>query len=247
MLFLSKRCDQYLLPYRGQEGMVRNNRVNSRLGCTYQMCNDTIHRSRRGRIIAAYADNSLFVRQTRVSEFWGIFVKGSTHLASGILVALAGHFMGVPQCADIATLTGLIMGSVLPDIDKSTSIVGQRVPIIPKLFKKQHRGLTHSAVMVIGMYFISPAIAAGCLIHTILDAMNPVGVQFLWPIPFKFHLPLISIRSGKKGDKILSGIMWASSVVIAAFISLHISSEAVCSHVGHTISYIGAFFRQIHT
>ena len=140
-------------------------------------------------------------------------MRGSTHLASGILVALAGHFFGLPKCSDIATMTGLVMGAVLPDVDKSTSTVGQRVPVIPKLFKRQHRGLTHSLVMVVGMYFVSPAIAIGCLI------------QLFWPIPAKIHL--LSIRSGKKGDRIIGGIMWAFIVVLAAFISLHIDASDI--------------------
>ena len=152
-------------------------------------------------------------------------MRGSTHLASGILVALAGHFFGLPKCSDIATMTGLVMGAVLPDVDKSTSTVGQRVPVIPKLFKRQHRGLTHSLVMVVGMYFVSPAIAIGCLMHIFLDSLNPVGVQLFWPIPAKIHL--LSIRSGKKGDRIIGGIMWAFIVVLAAFISLHIDSSDI--------------------
>ena len=54
-------------------------------------------------------------------------MKGTTHLAAGVAVALLMADKGVAPAAAI------IAGSVLPDIDSPKSLVGRHWPIIPKL------------------------------------------------------------------------------------------------------------------
>lgn len=119
----------------------------------------------------------------------------------------------------LAEGAGVIVGSLLPDIDKSTSMIGRRIPILPRLLK--HRGVTHSLLLALAMLPLNKGLTAGCLIHLVLDMMNPEGVPLLWPIQHMCHVPVLSrfIRSGKFWDKLLGGALWTlDTVLIAALI-----------------------------
>ena len=142
-------------------------------------------------------------------------MKGSTHLASGVLAATVCTTLNIQAGAELPIAAGLVIGSVLPDIDKSTSLIGRHVPIIPRLLK--HRGFSHSLLFAALFVPIAPAVTAGCIIHLLLDMANPAGVNLLWPCEKKFRLPIRGKSGGWMG-KFIGSAMWTLALVLVACI-----------------------------
>lgn len=119
---------------------------------------------------------------------------GITHAAVGAAVGLS--------VTDSLPLTGLtVLGALLPDIDKGTSILGR---YNPTSFLIPHRTVTHSLIFIILCYVISPVLAIGVLTHYILDMLNPAGIQLLFPIPIRIHFPIIgNFDSGGAADHLI--------------------------------------------
>ena len=119
----------------------------------------------------------------------------------GVTHAVIGAAVGL-SITDSLPLTGLtVLGSLLPDIDKGTSLLGR---YNPTSFLIPHRTVTHSLVFMILCYVISPVLAIGVLTHYILDMLNPSGIQLLFPVPIKIHFPIIgNFDSGGAFDHLL--------------------------------------------
>ena len=122
-------------------------------------------------------------------------MRGTTHLASGLALATIAPEISLPVTA------GLAIGAILPDIDKSSSLIGRYIPVIPKIFK--HRTVTHNLWFCAALWFFSPPLALGCLLHILLDMCNPDGIPLFWPVKHKFHVPLIS-RFARSGDGLIT-------------------------------------------
>lgn len=124
-------------------------------------------------------------------------MTGSTHLAAGIA--------GAVLLADgtIGGAAAVLLGSLLPDIDSTESLLGRRIPLLPRLLP--HRTVTHSALFCCACYFIHAYLPLGLLLHILLDAMNPMGVQLLWPARKWVRMPVISSLSPQGGlvDRLL--------------------------------------------
>ncbi len=119
----------------------------------------------------------------------------------GITHAVVGATVGL-SVTDSLPLTGLtVLGSLLPDIDKGTSLLGRYNPVSCLL---PHRTLTHSLIFIILCYVISPVLAIGVLTHYVLDMLNPTGIQLLFPVPINIHFPIIGhFDSGGTFDHLL--------------------------------------------
>lgn len=143
-------------------------------------------------------------------------MRGTTHLASGLALATIAPEISLPVTA------GLAIGAILPDIDKSSSLIGRYIPVIPKILK--HRTVTHNLWFCAALWFFSPPLALGCLLHILLDMCNPDGIPLFWPVKHKFHIPLISrfARSGGWFDNVLGGALWMYNIY--AFISISIGT-----------------------
>lgn len=130
-------------------------------------------------------------------------MKGSTHLAAGLVTALA--LQAEPT---LAVTTGVAIGSLLPDIDSSTSLVGRYVPILPSLLK--HRTITHTLWVAAALWAVCEPIAVGVLTHLLLDVLNPDGVSLFWPIKWKLRVPGLSsmLPSGGFVDRALGCLLW---------------------------------------
>lgn len=104
-------------------------------------------------------------------------MTGATHRLGGIAAGMIGAQVMFPQGAKteiiIATITGAVLGSLIPDIDNSRSSISRKVPVISiviSLFQSlirgasammpskerktvrgmvAHRGITHSLLMVV--------------------------------------------------------------------------------------------------
>jgi inner membrane protein len=95
-----------------------------------------------------------------------------------------------------------VAGSLLPDIDHPKSWVGRRTrPISTALAASLgHRGITHSAIAVVGLTLLLlhagyqragvSALAVGYLSHLAADMLTPRGLRLTWPLRTTWALPL---------------------------------------------------------
>lgn len=118
---------------------------------------------------------------------------GTTHFLAG---SLTGYMIGGVPCAFVGGFSAL-----LPDIDCPDSTVGKLVKPLSWVITKilGHRTVFHSFWIPLALYFL-PApynlpIALGYLSHLLLDMLTPEGIIPLWPIPFRFSLPLVHTGS----------------------------------------------------
>lgn len=167
-------------------------------------------------------------------------MKGSTHLLGGAaaafgLAAAAGTVaplpdLSVPQV--VASITLCMLGSLLPDIDLSTSTLGRRLkPVsvpLNKLFG--HRGFCHSLLFLFApltlAWSLAPsflwaavALSVGIASHLILDVFNHAGEALLWPWDKRFHI--IGIEMGSVGERILAVALfcWTAAQLILTVIT----------------------------
>ena len=147
-------------------------------------------------------------------------MKGSTHLAAGLLAGLVLHnAIGGPGVyAGVAT-AGL--AALAPDW------IQVNIPGANQLARgiMGHRGLSHwvlTALLVgLGMHVILPGLAlyamAGWLSHIALDILSG-GVPALWPWPGR--ITLANIKTGSSMDSLVgaSGLVLALTVLSANFI-----------------------------
>ena len=145
-------------------------------------------------------------------------MKGTTHLAAGCLAASLIPGITAPAAA------GLILGSVLPDIDSKKSLVGRHVPVLPRLLP--HRTVTHGlAFMLLLGCFFSP-LGMGIGLHILMDMCTPEGVKLFWPFGRNCRIPGINhiMKSGGLLDRGLGWALWATAMV-----------SCVCMISGHPI------------
>lgn len=142
-------------------------------------------------------------------------MKGSTHLAAGLVTALA--LQAEPS---LAITVGVAVGSLLPDIDSKESLVGRYIPVIPTVLK--HRTITHTLWLVAALAIICPPIAVGVATHLLLDVLNPEGLQPLWPAKWKVRIPVLSklLPSGGLIDRLIGAIGWMYLIWAAVYISM---------------------------
>ena len=121
-------------------------------------------------------------------------MQAGTHIAGAALTAAVlrgfGVEVGPPE------VLALVVGSLLPDIDTTTSGTGRFVKPVSRLIETKfgHRTLTHSLLFTVLFSVIwwplSPSLAAaffwGILSHLLLDTLNVNGVPLLWPSRLMF-------------------------------------------------------------
>ncbi len=124
-------------------------------------------------------------------------MKAATHLAfAGLIGVIAGGFG-----AELGFLgsAALAAGSLLPDIDTTTSGLGRWVKPISSFVEKKigHRSLTHSLLGLLLLGVVTSwlivfslkvwlCLVAGAFSHIILDAHNISGVPLLYPMRLEF-------------------------------------------------------------
>jgi inner membrane protein len=96
----------------------------------------------------------------------------------------------------------VVAGSLLPDIDHPRSWVGRRTrPISTAIASAfSHRGITHSAIAVIGLTALLlhagyrragiSALVIGYLSHLAADMLTPQGLRLAWPARRTWGFPL---------------------------------------------------------
>jgi len=126
-------------------------------------------------------------------------------------------------------LAFVLLGSLLPDLDKKKSKIGRSVPILPRVLEyfAGHRGVYHSifGCAVTALVF-SPllafsfggkvilAVCLGFVSHLLADSVNPKGIAWLRPITkFRVKGP---IKVGGFWEDVLFVflLMWAGVLVV---------------------------------
>jgi len=107
-----------------------------------------------------------------------------------------------------STIIGLMLGSLLPDIDADGSTITRILPKIPI----EHRTITHSFLALVAMTVVAAIFSRyfalgmffGYLSHLLLDSLNPTGVPFFYPfIKIKYRFSKIRIRTGSILENVL--------------------------------------------
>jgi len=116
-------------------------------------------------------------------------MQGTTHALVGLLIAtLLVRFMNslgqVSLFSQLLVFTLVLFGSLFPDIDSVTSILGRKTKLFAYVF--DHRGFFHSLVLLLLVsiilseslfFFAGMAFFLGMLSHLILDAITKEGLR----------------------------------------------------------------------
>lgn len=128
-----------------------------------------------------------------------------THFAGG-LAAGAAILVYTHPTGSVVLPALMVAGiaAIVSDVDKKGSLPNKSLGLPGKAVPTviSHRTATHSllavVVLVLGLLALQvPHIyllmaAGGILSHLILDSLNPHGVPWLWPLPLKVGVPLIT-------------------------------------------------------
>lgn len=123
-------------------------------------------------------------------------MNGASHLVGGITAAM---LLGIHSPVQLIVVA---VASLLPDIDRSNSLLGRWIPVVPTLLEQGigKRTITHSLIFGLGIWLLLGLLPAswqwsfliGYVSHLLLDVFTG-RIAFFWPIPFKFGVPLFGI------------------------------------------------------
>ena len=150
-------------------------------------------------------------------------MMAKSHVVIGLAAWLAAAPLLHLSPVDPIYLALAAAGSLLPDIDHPNSWVGRRSRPISTAIAAAlgHRGLTHSAVAVIGLVALLldagyrqgtvSALTVGYLSHLAADMLTPRGLRLAWPFRKSWGLPLC--RTGSPMETIIviavvGGVAW---------------------------------------
>jgi inner membrane protein len=134
-----------------------------------------------------------------------------SHLVVGIATWIAAAPLLHVAAFDPLYLGLAALGSLLPDVDHPKSWVGRRTrPVSTALAATiGHRGITHSALAVIGLTLLLlhagyrrgavSALTVGYLSHLAADMLTPQGLRLAWPLRRTWGIPLCRTGSPAEG------------------------------------------------
>lgn len=144
---------------------------------------------------------------------------------SHIALGAAAWFAAAPRldlpALDPALLGLAVFGALLPDIDHPKSWVGKALWPVSRVFARLlgHRGITHSALAVVGCtalllsqdvpLAITAPLVVGYLSHLGADLLTPAGLRLAWPLRGTYALPLC--RAGSPFEPLVVALIlsWA--------------------------------------
>lgn len=152
-------------------------------------------------------------------------MQAATHLAGAALTAAVargfGFEIGPPE------VLMLVVGSLLPDIDTTTSGAGKFLKPLSGWIESRfgHRTVTHSLVFTVLVAAlclpfgvpVALALLYGVLSHLLLDALNVNGVPLLWPARLMFWFwpsRAMRIRYGSSAESGLALICVVLALVL---------------------------------
>ncbi len=124
---------------------------------------------------------------------------GRTHLALGALILfLLAKFTNWIAGYEITAAVLILLASILPDIDSSTSFLGRKFKLLKNLLK--HRGFFHSifamttfTIIVYAIFqekILSWIFLIGYASHLLADSVTKEGTKLFYPRDLKVKGPL---------------------------------------------------------
>lgn len=154
-------------------------------------------------------------------------MRYETHIVTSVTMGV-GLTMITDAPLSLGYGIGVILGSLLPDIDEPRSYIGQRSFGIAKLINKMfgHRGFTHSFLAALPffiLFYFFPysfvlGLACGYLFHITGDFFSKSGVPLFYPFTKKRYKIPIYI-TGKTSEKVVLFF----SILVLVFLSLKIA------------------------
>ena len=142
-----------------------------------------------------------------------------THRA--VTIAAATYYLMETQqpAINYSYLIAVAIGTALPDIDSSSSLLGRIFSPISRMLR--HRGITHSLYAVIAMalwaYFSGSrfviALAFGYIMHIVEDGFSSAGIDWLMT-GYALQLPF----SYTVGSRFETWLRWSSCLATIIFI-----------------------------
>ena len=172
-------------------------------------------------------------------------MNGLTHAAGGVV---AGCLIGAAGTEEPLgwLMAASAAGALIPDIDTPHSRIQKYIPGAGAVVGHtlRHRGVTHSLAFTAAMYvlltFTLPvpgvyikAFAAGMISHLLLDSLNPMGVPWMWPLPGRFGIPLVSSSGLLEKLVIMPGMMAAALYMLWQFAK---GGGSLCAHFMRVLS-----------
>lgn len=120
-------------------------------------------------------------------------MRGVTHLVFGLLLAALLTQLFSYEKPLLAVLL-VLLGSLLPDVDEKSSLLGRHVPLIG--FFSRHRTFFHGILFLVACVIVLASVVdfvyvwafiAGFVSHLLLDALTPAGVKPFWPSTLKIR------------------------------------------------------------
>lgn len=116
----------------------------------------------------------------------------------------------------------LFLGTILPDIDTTSSRLGKKTPFFLKPLRLliKHRGFFHSVLAGLLLAYLIAFLAPikyslvfllAYFLHILLDGFTPKGVKAFWPLPFRFKG---RIRTGKLEESFLCLVFLVSDIIL---------------------------------
>jgi len=173
-----------------------------------------------------------------------------THIATSVTIAAGlSKFFSIPFT--IGYLTGVTLGSLLPDIDEPNSYIGRRSFGIAYLVKRKfgHRGFTHSLLcwLIVTVYcsifpsLFTVGISLGYLFHILGDLFSVQGVPLFSPIQeTRQKLPTFMTY---RTSSITEFYILIVSFIIMVFIIL--DERLVNELISSTASLVNVIFNQL--
>ncbi len=171
-------------------------------------------------------------------------MTAGTHLAGAALTASLLRGFGV----EVGLVEGVALawGSVMPDIDTTTSGPGKFVRPLSSFLERRfgHRTLTHSllftlalALLLYPLWRASPgvywAFLAGYLSHLLLDTLNVNGVPLLWP--WRTHFWMFASRDWRIRYASPQEATLALVLALFAFVLWPVSGQGFASAFRHLV------------
>lgn len=174
-------------------------------------------------------------------------MRYDTHMATSVAIGATLSFIsGYPF--SFGYVTGILLGSLLPDIDEPNSYIGRHSLGVAKFVKKKlgHRGLTHSFVawiIISLLYFLFPysfllGISMGYLFHLMGDYFTHQGVRLFLPFDNKRYKAPFTFKVGSSFENV---IFW---IAMFSFVLLLINGLAL-SFVYSTIQLLSSMIIRI--
>jgi inner membrane protein len=134
-----------------------------------------------------------------------VFLRYHTHIVTSLAIG-AGIASQTSLSFTMSYAAGIIIGSLLPDIDEPNSYVGRRSLGMSNKVKQAfgHRGMTHSIIIwaIIAAVLLSEShslffygFIIGYLLHIIEDFFSVQGVPLFWPFQTKRYKFFITYRT----------------------------------------------------